>query len=185
MGTCDGMVHIRRAREADARGMAAVHVRTWQQAYRDMLSPEFLEALSIDAREVFWRNELRSLAPDRRPWVAEAANGIVGFASAGMGRDEAAPSRTGEVYAIYVLPDCWDRGVGRTLLAHAEHDLIDHGYSHAELWILSDNQRARAFCDGAGWRPDGETKRVSIGGEEFEEVRYRLTLERSNVAGLI
>ncbi|MEO8626444.1 MAG: GNAT family N-acetyltransferase [Candidatus Limnocylindrales bacterium] len=185
MGTCDGIVHIRRAIEADARGIAEVHVRTWQQAYRGTLPLAFLQALSVDTREVFWRDELHALAPDRRPWVAETGRGIVGFVSAGLGRDEAAPPLTGEVYAMYVLPDCWDRGVGRTLLAHAEHDLVDHGYSEAEMWILSDNDRARGFYEKAGWRADGGIKRVAIGGEEFEEVRYRLTLEKSNVAGLI
>ena len=179
------MVHIRRARLSDARGMAQVHVRTWQEAYRDSLPPAFLRALNTDARESFWRDELRTLAPDRRPWVAEATGQVVGFVSSGATRDEAARPLTGEVYAIYVLPDCWDRGVGRTLLAHAEHDLIAHGYEQAVLWVLADNQRARTFYELAGWQADGGTKHDSIGGREIGELRYRLTLERSRVAELV
>ena len=183
--TCDGMVHIRRARESDARGMAEVHIRTWQEAYRDSLPGPYLRALNVDAREIHWRDELRALAPDRRPWVAEATGQIVGFAAAGAARDGAADPLTGEVFAIYVLPDCWDRGVGRTLLAHAEHDLIAHGYDDAVLWVLADNQRARTFYEMSGWHADGGIKHDTIGGREIEEVRYRLTLERSRVAELV
>jgi ribosomal protein S18 acetylase RimI-like enzyme len=185
MGACDGMIHIRRARETDARGLAEVHVRTWQEAYRDNLPGSYLKALSIDAREGHWRKELHAISAERRPWVAEATGQIVGFVAAGTARDEAADPHTGEVYAVYVLPDCWDRGVGRTLLAHAEHDLLEHGYEDAVLWVLADNERARAFYEMAGWQADGGTKHDIIGGREVEEVRYRLTLERSRVAELI
>jgi len=185
MGACDGMVHIRRARAADARGMAEVHVRTWQEAYRDQLPAPFLKALSIDARENHWRNELHAMAPERRPWVAEANDQIVGFVASGTARDDTASPLTGEVYAIYVLPDCWDRGVGRSLLAHAEADLVTHGYNEAVLWVLADNQRARAFYELAGWHADGGTKHDSIGGRDVTEVRYRIALERSRVAELV
>lgn len=183
--TCDGIVHIRRAREPDARGMAEVHVRAWQEAYRDSLPGPYLRGLSVDARESHWREELRALAPDRRPWVAEATDQVVGFAAAGAARDESAHPLTGEVYALYVLPDCWDRGVGRTLLAHAEHDLIAHGYDEAVLWVLADNRRARAFYEMSGWHADGGTKHDAIGGRGVEELRYRLTLESSRVAELV
>lgn len=184
MSPCNGMVHIRRARDSDARGIAEVHVRTWQDAYRDSLPPAFLASLSVDARESLWRDELSAMGPDRRPWVAETAIEIVGFVSVGAARDEVARPRTGEVYAIYVLPDCWDRGVGRTLLAHAERDLVDHGYDEAVLWVLADNRRARAFYEMAGWHADGGTKHEPIGGREISEVRYRLALERPSVAEL-
>lgn len=185
MSVCDGMVHIRRARDADARGIAEVHVRTWREEYRDQLPGPFLNALSVDARESHWRTELQGLAADRRPWVGEADGQIVGFVASGTARDDSATPRTGEVYAIYVLPDCWDHGVGGSLLAHAERDLLLHGYNEAVVWVVADNQRARAFYDLAGWQPDGGTRRDSIGGREVAEVRYRIALERSRVAELV
>src|SRR3972149_10262017 len=123
------MVHIRRARAAGALGTGA--------------------------RENHGRNELHAMAPARRPGVAEANDQIVGFVASGTARDDTANPLTGEVYAIYVLPDCWDRGVGRTLLAHAEHDLLSHGYADAVLWVLGANQRARTFYEMAGWPADG------------------------------
>ena len=44
------------------------------------------------------------LAPDRRPWVAEASGQIVGFVTCGASRSDEPRSGEGEVYAIYVLP---------------------------------------------------------------------------------
>ncbi len=181
MSPCDEVFHIRRAREEDARGIAEVHVRTWRDAYRDQLPSSFLAALSVDSRESMWRGEIQVVAPERRPWVAEAGGQIIGFVSAGVSRDEDHRPAEGEVYAIYVLADCWARGVGRNLLAHAERDLLDNGYHDAILWCFIENDRARAFYEQAGWELDGGTLQRSIAGRDLEEVRYRITLDKSRV----
>jgi ribosomal protein S18 acetylase RimI-like enzyme len=175
---CTGMVHLRRARPTDARAIAQVHVRTWQHAYRDLLPAEFLAGLSVDARESFWRSELDVIPADRAPWLAESNGEVVGFASVGLSRDPDSIGTTGELYCIYVLPECWDKGVGAELLSHAERDLSGHGYREATLWVLADNERARRFYEQAGWHRDGE--RIDrIGDIEMNEVRYRRTLEPS------
>ncbi len=182
MAKCEGMVHLRRARQSDARGIAEVHVGTWRHAYRNLLPAAYLDSLSVDARERFWATELRVLPAGRSLWLAESDGQIVGFANAGPSRDDGMPPSTGEVYAIYVLPECWDRGVGRNLLVHAERDLIEHGYDEATLWVLESNDRARRFYEAAGWRTDGAIKVDRIGDRQVREVRYRLPLERSRVA---
>jgi ribosomal protein S18 acetylase RimI-like enzyme len=184
MGSCDGVVDIRPARKVDARGIAEVRVRTWQKAYRDILPTEFLNGLSVDAGERRWRDVLSAPAPERGTWVAESAGQVVGFVTSGAVRGQPAQPLTGEVYAIYVLPDCWDRGVGRTLLARAERELMERGYATAMLWVLADNQRARTFYERAGWHADGGTKQDTFGGREVAEVRYRIDLERSRLAEL-
>lgn len=178
MGVCNGPVSIRRATEADARSIAEVRVATWREAYRDIMPTEFLDELSVDATESRWRDSLRSAAGNRRMQVAESGGQVVGFVAAGVPRDEPAQPLTGEVYAIYVLPDCWDRGAGRQLLAAAEQDLIDLGYEAAELWVLADNQRARTFYERVGWQADGGTKKDTFGGREVTEVRYRVALNK-------
>jgi ribosomal protein S18 acetylase RimI-like enzyme len=176
MPVCDGVVHLRRATEADARAIAEVHVSTWRHAYRGLMPQALLDGLDVDAREQFWRRELTLEAPDRRPWLADAQGEVAGFVSAGASHDDDAQPWTGEVYAVYVSADCWDRGVGRNLLAHAERDLRTHGYSEATLWVLAANERARGFYEAAGWHLDGRRKSDSFAGTELPEVRYRKTL---------
>jgi ribosomal protein S18 acetylase RimI-like enzyme len=178
---CEGMVHLRRAHENDARAIAEVHVDTWRRAYRGLVPQDVLDSLSVDTRERFWQRSLGVTPADRRPWLAEVEGVAVGFVSAGAGEDDDARATTGQVYAIYVSPDCWDRGVGRNLLGHAERDLGDRGYVQATLWVLATNERARQFYEKAGWSADGSEKTEIFGGAELHEVRYRKTFARPTI----
>ena len=174
---CEGMIHVRHPVEQDAAGIAQVHVRSWQHAYRGQLPQTYLDGLSASMREESWRRAIRLAPAAERPfWVAEAEGEIVGFISSGPSRDEDAPPDTAEIYAIYVDPECWAKGIGTTLLQHAVRDLRRHGYRVATLWCLATNEQAKSFYERARWRADGTTKRETVGGIETEEVRYRLPL---------
>jgi ribosomal protein S18 acetylase RimI-like enzyme len=178
--TCEGQIQLRHPTPQDAAGIATVHVRSWRAAYRGQLPQAYLEGLSISAREASWRRRVEMAPPTEQPfWVAEVDGRIVGFVATGPSRDDDAPSGTAEVYALYVDPDCWEKGIGTGLLDHAVRDLRRHDYREATLWCLSTNQQARSFYERAKWRFDGATKRESLGGTETEEVRYRLPLGTS------
>lgn len=101
---------------------------------------------------------------------------MLGFASTGPNRDPFADPGTGEVYAIYVDPVFWRRGVGSSLLTRAVKDLGARGYTSATLWVLSANEAGRRFYERLGWEADGSTKLYPAGDVELEEVRYRLEL---------
>jgi ribosomal protein S18 acetylase RimI-like enzyme len=176
MGSCEGLVALRRAKEVDARPIAEVHVGTWRRAYAGLIPAELLNALDVNRRSEFWGRVIATTPVDRRPWVAVVDGEVVGFVSAGESHDDAAPSTTGEIYAIYVSADCWDRGMGRNLMAHAERDLREHGYHDATLWVLAGNERARTFYENAGWRTDGTARTETMGGAELPEVRYHRAL---------
>jgi ribosomal protein S18 acetylase RimI-like enzyme len=174
---CDGEIHLRHATERDARAIAEVHVRSWQQAYRGQLPQSFLDSLSISDRAASWQRRLQTAPGADRPfWIAEVPGKVVGFVNTGPSRDDDTPSGTSEIYAIYVHPECWEKGIGTRLLERAVHDLRRHGYSSATLWCLATNAQARGFYERAKWRADGATKRETVGGVETEEVRYRLPL---------
>jgi hypothetical protein len=46
------------------------------------------------------------------------------------------------------------------------------------LWVLRTNQRARAFYENLGWKPDGQTTTADYGGIALEALCYRRTVER-------
>jgi GNAT superfamily N-acetyltransferase len=78
---------------------------------------------------------------------------------------------TGEVYALYVSPDWWSTGTGRSLMAAALTALSEAGYRRAVLWVLAGNARARRFYERAGFAADGaENVLTGLGG--VLEVRY-------------
>jgi GNAT superfamily N-acetyltransferase len=163
-------VNVRRAELADARAIAEVHVRTWQAAYRHAFPAEVLEGLSVDDREDLARRLLERWS--EVIWVAEAESRIVGFAAVGPSRTE---EGSGELYAIYVLPEAWGTGAGPGLMAEAKDWFAREGYATAMLWVLADNPRARRFYEREGWRVEG-TRLDTIYGVEVEEALYRLAL---------
>ena len=160
---------IRPATRADARGIAEVHVRTWQAAYRHAFPAELLDSLSIEEREARWRDQgLADSAAETL--VAERAGRVVGFASAGPSRD---PDCDGELWGIYVEPEEWGSGTGAALLDAALERLRAAGFREAILWVLGDNPRARRFYEKHGWSPDGTEKDGVHLDTEVHEVRYR------------
>jgi len=161
-------MRIRRATVDDARAIAEAHVRAWQVAYRHAFPAEKLDALSVEERAARWRLNVA----EQDVLVAEDAGEVVGWASAGPGRDD---DTEGELYGLYVLPEAWGRGAGRALIAQVERDLGAR-YRDATLWVLEDNPRARRFYERAGWEHDGGRKREPFLGVEVDEVRYRKRL---------
>ena len=159
---------IRPATAADAEAVALVHLETWRVAYRHALPHERLDDLSPE--RLAGVAELHRRAP---PLVAEEDGAIVGFVSVGRANDDDAD---GELYAIYVRPDYWDHGLGRDLIAAGEERLRALGHTHAVLWVLEDNPRARQFYEGQGWTLDGSRRPITVLDVEVPEVRYEKQL---------
>lgn len=158
----------------DAAGIAAVHVRSWQAAYRGVLPHEFLDGLSTDSSTRTWS---RVLAAPGTVTVATIDGGeIVGFVNHVSSRDEDAAADIGEITTIYVAPEWFGHGYGRALMEAALSALRVAGYRAATLWVLDVNDRARRFYEIGGWRPDGATKDDVIGDQPVTEIRYRREL---------
>lgn len=169
---CEGPIHLRRAIVADAAGIAQVYVAGWRAAHADLVPPEFLTCMRSKAREEFWRADLETGAPDRKPWVALIDDRVVGFAIGGMSRDDDVDTRTGEVYQVYVEPECWRRGIGSSLLRHVLKDLHGHGFKRADIWVIARDASARAFAEEHGWSSTGHTRHEDCGGTQIEQLRY-------------
>jgi GNAT superfamily N-acetyltransferase len=164
-------MNIRAARPEDADAVETIRVRGWQAAYRHVFPLDELDALPVDGTR--WRRRFEQPPPGWSTFVSEDDEGrVVGFASVGPSRDEHGP---GELYAIYVEPDAWSTGVGRSLLQRAEERLSSE-YTLAYLWVLEDNPRARTFYERAGWATDGSRKAEERFGVRAPEVRYRKEL---------
>lgn len=169
-------VTIRTARVGDTAAIGACHVLSWQTAYAGQFPQSFLDGLDPDARAAGWRRYLKADDHDREALtVAEIDGEAVGFASVGPCRD---PDRSaaGELYALYLLPEVWGRGVGRTLIAATVETLAGFGFAEATLWVLDTNARARRFYQAAGWAADGASRVEESFAFPIPEVRYRRAL---------
>ncbi len=155
-----GAIRLREARRGEEPAVARLHVRSWQEAYAELMPAEFLAAL--DPRERAARYTFEG-GPDAPVTILalvggeDGAEAIAGFATFGAARDEDARG-LGEVYALYVDPDHLRGGVGRLLMAAARRRLRAAGFPAAILWVLRGNDRAAGFYEGEGWARDGATR---------------------------
>jgi ribosomal protein S18 acetylase RimI-like enzyme len=162
-------MNVRPAQLRDARGIANVHVRAWQTAYRGIVSEKHLSTLSVDQREESWKECLTLNRPET--WVAEVLPELVGWVAFGGSRDDDATPSAGEVEALYVLPEYWSTGIGRALWLKARARLKERGFGSVMLWVLAENTRAIRFYGAAGFAPSWE-RNITIGGRILSEIRY-------------
>ena len=104
-------------------------------------------------------------------FVAETEGGdVVGFAAGGPEREGDRTYR-GELYAIYLLQEHQNRGLGRHLVSAVARRLLDDRFSSMLVWVLEDNRRACRFYESLGGEQIGR-KTVAIGGADLTEVSY-------------
>ena len=155
----------------DARGIAEVHVLTWQHAYRHLLPAEFLASLPVEKREAMWRECIAKGSPEIL--VAKSEGELCGFVAFGASRDEGALPLTAEVIAIYVAPRFWSTGAGRQLWQASLRRMVAQGFNAVTLWVIANNDRAIRFYTAAGFSADpASLKQFTLGGTALEEVRY-------------
>lgn len=169
---------VREATGNDAARMAAVHVRSWQSAYRGILPDELLDGLSVAERASSWRGLLEEAEERWLTLLAEGADGdIVGLCSvATPSRDDNAGETTAEVGALYIDPDHWREGAGSALLATALRKLSERGWHALVLWVLPENRAALAFYERFGFTIDpGVEKLEERSGRRVIRLRTSLT----------
>lgn len=163
-------MNIRFALPDDAPAIATAHVASWQTTYRGIIADEILDNLSAESRFEYWQ-EFIPQAEGRQSclFVAEENSQIVGFCSAGPGRDPI-PGYPAELYAIYLLQTAQGRGLGRQLVRAAASRLTGHGFEAMFVWVLRDNP-ARHFYQALGAKYLHE-KPITIGTQELIESAY-------------
>ena len=178
---------IRSAGVDDAEAVAAVHAASLQAAWRPLI-PERVAHLVLDPpqagpRVPGWR---RCLARPRvsTTLVACDVSAVVGFCTL-----RPAPGRRGgdaaaEIWALFVQPSHWRRGVGRLLCERSCAGARGRVLAGVELWELESNAGARRFFHVLGFRPDGG-KRVFLehAGVALRELRYRRTTPPTSSSG--
>ncbi len=169
---------IRTARPEDAEQIAALHVRSWQAAYRGLLLQDYLDLLDPADWVERWRRTLGETDQAATGVVVVVNDGqICGATWFGPTRDtDNDPARVAELVGIYLLPQVWGKGLGRNLITAAVEHLASAGYAQATLWVLESNVRARRFYAKAGWAEDGAVKQDDRLGFPITEVRYHRQL---------
>ncbi|MBT2680078.1 GNAT family N-acetyltransferase [Bacillus sp. ISL-35] len=163
-------MEIRKATLQDAEGIAKVHVKSWQETYKGLVSQEYLDSLKAEDRQPLWEKSLIQTSDTSPVFVAVTPGGeIVGFASFGkerMGKLNA----DGELYAIYILKKYQRDRIGTKLLHTGLEELLRQKDESMLVWVLKDNE-SRKFYESLQPVKAGEEV-VEIAGQEYTEVAY-------------
>lgn len=143
--------------------MAAVHVRSWQETYRGLMSAKILDdPRLVSRRERFWDAVLSDdKRPENRIAVAEHDGEIVGIAFSGVPLDDDWPWAI-QLYVLYLLSAFHGSGASIELL-----EAVVPPTENAGLWVADPNPRAQAFYRKQGFRSDS-TSQVK---DEVREIR--------------
>lgn len=169
------MLELRDATPADAHALATVQVASWRAAYRGLMPDEVLAGLSVPELDRVWSDRFTARPPRTGVVLATVERRVVGFAAVGpplVPADRADPT-LGDLYALYLDPEHWGRGIGTPLHAAALDRLVAHGCTHAGLWVLDGNQRAQRFYHRTGWTDTGRI-RIDRGPQDVELHERRL-----------
>lgn len=165
----DGGVNliIRKAGIADVAGIAIVHVDSWRSTYEGIVPDKFLDSLSYESREQIWKTGVI----ENDVYIAEDKNGkVVGFATGGKERTGEYGAYVGELYAIYLLKEQQEQGVGRMLFQSVVKDLKEKKLDTMLIWAIEDNPACRFYEALGGKKID--TTEIEIAGKKLSEVAY-------------
>jgi len=170
------MITVRPAGEADAAGIARVHVETWRSTYAGLLPTAYLAGLSSTRQAAGWARLLAQPDERRGTFVAtERELGVIGFVRGGPVRKiPVAPDDqwrgAGEIFTLYVLPDHQNAGIGRRLLAAGFAELAARGFQRALIWVLALNP-SRFFYHAMGGQQVG-VQQENFAGKTVDEIAY-------------
>ena len=165
---------VRTARPNDAPAVGMVQAVVFRESYAGRVPDDVVARFEPDAFARAWRDSLTA-PPEgvHRLLVACAGEQVVGLSAIGPSQDPDAEPLWGEVTVLGVHPDARRQGHGSRLLNASVDLLRDAGAGAVALWLLADDEAARAFLTASGFAPDGafRDRVVSPDGKTLREVR--------------
>ncbi len=164
-----GTITVRPARPDDLPDLQEVARRTWRATYTGLIPNADIERFL----ERHYSLEALGRALERLGegmLVAAVDDQVVGYATCGVNREN-----SGELFAIYVLPEWQRRGVGRRLWQRAIKHLRSLGLPEMVVWVLANNEPARRFYERQGATLLGN-RAFPVSETPIEEVGYVVPL---------
>jgi len=130
----------------DIPDIAKVHVDAWRSTYRGIVSDSYLQQLSYEKSakrlmSIYERNESIIL-------MAKDGDTVAGFLNGGRERKND-PVYKGEVYAIYILEQYQNKGIGHELIKAFTSFLLENGINSMIIWAFTEN-KYRNFYEKLG-----------------------------------
>ena len=164
-------LQIRSATENDLVDIAALHVSSWQTAYKGVVPDELLASRDIKSSLENWRSTFSSY-PENISVALSYGEQLVGFCCSGpvVDTDRNSPFNF-EIYGLHVDPSYYRQGIGTALMTNSFDRMKCLGLSDAIVWTLEDLIQSRFFYEKNGGKLV-KTGAWKVGGYTLKEVAY-------------
>lgn len=164
---------IRKNRLEDQEQMAHIKVDGWRNAYDNIISSKYLHKLDYKKqteRYIASFDEYKDLV-----LVAVKDDEVLGYSCFSYNNEK----YDSELVSLYIKPDHLNKGIGTTLFKETVKELYENNKKNMIVWCFSDNESAKTFYTDLGGQIV-ETKVVTIGDEEYQEVGFYYDLKMIN-----
>jgi GNAT superfamily N-acetyltransferase len=156
-------VSVRSAESRDIEALSRIWHDGWHDAHATLMPAGLTRLRTLEN----FQQRLPALLPDTR--ALDSSRGPTGFFIL----------KGDELYQLYVAREARGTGVAQALIADAEEQLSQRGFTMAWLACAIGNDRAARFYEKCGWTRAGTTvyrAETSEGRVEMDVWRYEKTL---------
>src|SRR5690606_6621168 len=163
------VVALRSSTIQDSPALGSLHRDAWRNAYRGIIPGVALERMLARRGAAWWEHMHRQ---GRSVLVVDLSGEPAGYAMLGPARG--ARGGGGEIYELYMRPDCQGIGLGRRLFEASWQRLQEAGCSSLVVWALIENTIACRFYRAMGGTEGGRAHAL-VGGKRLEKISFRWT----------
>ena len=146
---------IRLAVPADAPDMAQVGARSWEAAYKNILTADYIREKNASRPEQF----KQSITDENEDSYVIQKDGVtVGIMKIAAAEDDDLDANYCELHYIYLDPDYFRQGIGALALKLAFDKARESGKSFISVWVFAENENAVKFYEKCGFKSDNKTK---------------------------
>lgn len=145
---------IRPGRTEDIDAVVRIFRACWLESYRDLLSDDVRNAMSVEKAKDLWLPALTAKT-DRETLVACVDEDPIGVAR--IGCDPDFPER-GHLFSLYIEPKYAGKGSGKALLSASLERLAERGFREVSLWVFKANPGASGLYKKTGFAPTGRER---------------------------
>jgi len=153
--------------------LATLHIRAWQEAYKNIVPQEIMSSLSIEGRTKAFTEAIHGKS--KNTYSCMLNNVVIGFVTLGNCRDSDI-NNAGEIWGIYLDPKFWRKGIGTELANWAIDYLKQSGFNKIILWVFKDNLPSRKFYESIEYVVGSLLKTIS---EEMRKNQIKLKIQHS------
>jgi ribosomal protein S18 acetylase RimI-like enzyme len=143
---------IRFAVENDLNSIAELYVHNHKITYRNLLSEEYLNSLTVEGAKSRWQTYL---AENNKIWVACESDIFLGFAA---GKKDEEIEDAWYLDSLHVSEFARGRGIGTEFIRNMGRYASENGYKKMSICVVKGNENAKNLYLRLGAKPYKEFK---------------------------